>query len=96
LLAGTLDSASPDTSAAYLFPVFAAAFLGSTAITPGRFNPWGTFIAVFFLITGITGLELMGYVGWVPQVFYGASLVVAVALSRIIVRSEDASSPVGY
>jgi ribose transport system permease protein len=96
MLAGTLASASPDTSAAYLFPAFAAAFLGSTAVTPGRFNPWGTFIAVFFLITGITGLELMGYVGWVPQVFYGASLIVAVAISKIIVRSEDPSSSTGY
>jgi ribose transport system permease protein len=89
LLAGMLGSASPDASSSFLFPAFAAAFLGSTAVTPGRFNPWGVFIAVYFLVTGITGLQLLGYVGWVPQVFYGVSLVVAVAISKLIVRSED-------
>jgi ribose transport system permease protein len=92
LLAGLLDSSSPDASASFLFPAFAAAFLGSTAITPGRFNPWGTFIAVYFLVTGITGLQLLGYVGWVPQVFYGASLVAAVGLSKLIARSDELAS----
>lgn len=92
LMAGMIGSSSPDASASFLFPAFAAAFLGSTAIHPGRFNPWGTFIAVYFLVTGITGLELMGFVGWVQQVFYGASLIVAVALSRLIIRSDEAVS----
>jgi ribose transport system permease protein len=86
VLVGTLASSSPSDSAAYLLPAFAAVFLGATAITPGRFNPWGTFIAVFFLITGITGLELYGLSGWVENVFYGASLVLAVALSRLAAR----------
>ncbi len=63
ILVGTLASSSPSDSAAFLLPAFAAVFLGATAITPGRFNPWGTFIAVFFLITGITGLELFGLSG---------------------------------
>jgi ribose transport system permease protein len=86
ILVGTLGSSSPSDSAAYLLPAFAAVFLGATAVTPGRFNPWGTFIAVFFLITGITGLELFGLAGWVENVFYGASLVLAVALSRLAAR----------
>jgi ribose transport system permease protein len=86
VLVGTLASSSPSDSNAYLLPAFAAVFLGATAITPGRFNPWGTFIAVFFLITGITGLELFGLAGWVENVFYGASLVLAVALSRLAAR----------
>ncbi|MHB8537534.1 MAG: ABC transporter permease [Candidatus Dormibacteria bacterium] len=86
VLVGTLASSSPSDSAAFLLPAFAAVFLGATAITPGRFNPWGTFIAVFFLITGITGLELFGLSGWVEDVFYGASLVLAVALSRLAAR----------
>ena len=55
----------------FLLPGFAAAFLGSTTITPGRFNPWGTFIAVYFLVTGITGLAIMGVQTWVQSVFYG-------------------------
>ncbi|MGD9985468.1 ABC transporter permease [Pseudonocardia sp.] len=82
-LAGQLGSSSPTVAQDYLLPAFAAVFLGATTITPGRFNPWGTFIAVYFLITGITGLQMMGLVDWVSQVFYGASLAVAVTLSRI-------------
>jgi ribose transport system permease protein len=86
VLAGALGSSSPNVAASYLLPAFAAVFLGATCVTPGRFNPWGTFIGVYFLITGITGLELMGLVGWIEQVFYGGALVIAVALSRIIGR----------
>jgi ribose transport system permease protein len=84
VLAGALGSSSPSVGGSYLLPAFAAVFLGATAVTPGRFNPWGTFIGVYFLITGITGLELMGFVGWIEQVFYGGSLVIAVALSKIV------------
>ena len=90
VLAGTLDASSPSISVAYLLPAFAAVFLGATAITPGRFNPWGTFIAVYFLITGITGLEYFGLSGWIENVFYGASLVLAVALSRLAARQREA------
>lgn len=84
--AGTIGAADPGGGASYLLPAFAGAFLGQTAIKPGRFNAWGTFVAVYFLVTGITGLELLGYVGWVQDVFYGGSLVVAVALGRIAAR----------
>jgi len=88
ILAGTLGGAEPTVGPTYLLPAFAAAFLGSTAITPGRFNPWGSFVAVYFLITGITGLELLGLVGWIEQFFYGASLIIAVAFSRIVGRQR--------
>ncbi len=43
-----------------LLPAFAAAFLGATTILPGRFNPWGVIVAVYFLATGITGLTMLG------------------------------------
>lgn len=86
ILAGWLSASDPNIGASYLLPAFAAAFLGATAITPGRFNPWGTFIAVYFLVTGITGLQLVGIVGWVEQVFYGGSLVAAVAFSHLAGR----------
>ena len=83
IFAGTLGASDPNISTPFLLPAFAAAFLGSTAVTPGRFNPLGTFIAVYFLITGITGLELQGLSGWVENVFYGGSLILAVALSQL-------------
>ncbi len=82
LMVGLQGSADPNVGSTFLLPAFAGAFLGATAITPGRFNPWGTFIAVYFLTTGITGLEIMGLSGWINQVFYGGSLIIAVALSR--------------
>jgi ribose transport system permease protein len=86
LLAGSLGGSDPNVAPGYLLPAFAGAFLGSTAIHPGRFNPWGAFIAVYFLVTGITGLQLMGLSGWIEQVFYGGSLVLAVTLSRLAAR----------
>jgi ribose transport system permease protein len=86
VLAGVIGGSGPSIAAGYLLPAFAAVFLGAATIVPGRFNPWGTFTAVYFLITGITGLELLGYTGWVENVFYGASLVLAVALSRLAAR----------
>lgn len=86
LLGGTLSASDPNVSASYLLPAFAAVFLGATCIKPGRFNEWGCFIAVYFLITGITGLELLGISGWIEQVYYGASLILAVSLSTVASR----------
>lgn len=83
ILAGWLGASDPNVGTSFLLPAFTAAFLGATTITPGRFNPWGTFMAVYFLITGITGLQVVGLVGWIEQVFYGGSLVVAVTFSHL-------------
>lgn len=84
LFAGLLGSTDPSVGPTFLLPAFAAAFLGATAVTPGRFNPWGAFIAVYFLETGVTGLQVLGQSGWVVQTFYGGSLVAAVVLSRVL------------
>ena len=70
----------------YFLPAFASVFLGTIAIVPGRFNPLGMFVAVYFLITGIFGLQLLGYQGWVTDVFYGGVLVAAVAASTLVQR----------
>lgn len=83
LYAGTSGGADPSSGSTLLLPAFAAAFLGATSIMPGRFNPWGTAIAVYFLVTGITGLQLMGVQSYVQQLFYGGALLVAVALSQL-------------
>jgi ribose transport system permease protein len=84
LYAGTTGAADPTSGAAFLLPAFAAAFLGATSIFPGRFNPVGSFIAVYFLVTGITGLTLLGAQSWVQNVFYGGALVIAVTLSQMV------------
>jgi ribose transport system permease protein len=84
----TLGGADPTSGASFLLPAFAACFLGSTAFRIGRFNPWGTFVAVYFLITGITGLQLLGAQNYVQQLFYGGALVLAVVLSRLVRRRQ--------
>ncbi len=56
---------------------------GTAVVQPGKFNPIGTLITIYFLITGIVGLQLLGYSGWVSNVFYGAALVVAITVSTI-------------
>jgi ribose transport system permease protein len=70
----------------YFLPTFASVFLGTVAVVPGRFNPVGMFIAAYFLVTGIFGLQLLGYQGWVTDVFYGCVLVAAVGASAWVRR----------
>ncbi|HTX09637.1 MAG TPA: ABC transporter permease [Solirubrobacteraceae bacterium] len=90
-LGGLLASAGiggfdPNSSQTYLLPAFATVSLGTAVIQPGRFNPIGTFVAIYFLATGILGLELLGAAGWVSDVFYGGSLVVAVTVATVLRR----------
>jgi ribose transport system permease protein len=101
--AGNNGSADPTANVSMLLPAFAAVYLGATTITPGRFNPWGTTASVYFLVTGITGLELLGAGTFVQELFYGGALVVAVALSilarrrrvRSATRAADAAAIAG-
>jgi ribose transport system permease protein len=93
LYAGTSGSAEPAGGTELLLPAYAAAFLGATTITPGRFNPFGSFIAVYFLVTGITGLQLLGAQNYVQQIFYGAALLIAVTVSILVKRSPRAKTP---
>lgn len=65
-----------------------AAFLGATAIKPGRFNVPGTLIAIFFLAFSVTGLSLAGVANWVNDVFSGAALFIAVLVSTILGRQR--------
>lgn len=83
LIAGTTGSADPSSFTSLLLPAFAAAFLGATTVVPGRFTPAGVAIAVYFLVTGITGLELLGAQTYVQDVFYGAALIISVALAQV-------------
>jgi ribose transport system permease protein len=83
VLTGTLGSSDPTVGTTFLLPAFAGAFLGATTIKPGRFNAWGTVIALYFLVTGITGLNLLGITGWIEQVFYGTALIVSVSIGKL-------------
>lgn len=90
LYAGVLGSADPYSGLNFLLPAFAAAFLGATTILPGRFNPWGAIVAVYFLATGITGLTMLGIPLWVTNVFNGGALILAVTISQLT-RGREAS-----
>ena len=84
LYTGTTGSANPSSGTMLLLPAFAAAFLGATCIKPGRFNAWGSVIAVYFLVTGINGLSVLGFRTFVQDLFYGGALIVAVMVSQLI------------
>lgn len=84
LYTGTTGSANPTSGTTLLLPAFAAAFLGATCIRPGRFNAWGSVIAVYFLVTGINGLSVLGFRTFVHDLFYGGALVVAVMVSQLV------------
>jgi ribose transport system permease protein len=84
IVTATLGGYDPNASTTYLLPAFAAVFLGTAAIQPGKFNPIGTLIGVYFLQTGIVGLQLEGLTGWISSVFYGGTLVLAVAITTLI------------
>jgi ribose transport system permease protein len=92
LYTGVTGGADPSSGPTFLLPAYAAAFLGATAIVPGRFNPWGSVVAVYFLVTGITGLTILGAQSWVQDVFYGTALVLAVALSTYSRRRSGAAA----
>lgn len=83
IYSGTTGGADPTSGTSFLLPAFAAAFLGATSVMPGRFNPWGALLAVYFLVTGITGLQILGAQSFVQQLFYGGALLCAVALSQL-------------
>lgn len=67
--------------ASLLLPAYAAAFLGSTQLKPGRFNVWGTVLAVYVLAVGVKGLSLVTSVQWLNAMFNGVALLVAVAFA---------------
>ena len=77
----SLNGPSLTFGAGLLLPAYAAAFLGSTQIKPGRFNVWGAVIAVYVLATGVRGLSLVTSVQWLNDMFNGIALIAAVAFA---------------
>lgn len=84
-----LGGFDPSSSVSYLLPTVSAVFLGTAVIAPGKFNPIGTVVAVYFLATGILGIEELGASGWISDVFYGTALIVAVSLSTLVRRRRS-------
>jgi ribose transport system permease protein len=83
VLASTIQSGSPTAGTPYLLPAFAAAFLGATQLKHGRFNAWGTIIAVLLLGTGTTGLALANAPQWAANMFVGVVLIASLAVTGL-------------
>lgn len=89
LYVGTTGSANPTSGFTLLLPAFAAVFLGSTSIYPGKFNAVGALVGAYFLATGINGLAIQGFGVFTQNYFYGGALIVAVALSVLARRGSS-------
>lgn len=89
VLYASLSGPSLTYGAGLLLPAFAAVFLGSTQITPGRFNVWGTVLAIYVLATGVKGLQLVTSVQWLDPMFSGVALIAAVGVAVARQNSGD-------
>src|SRR4029453_14036581 len=77
-----LGASSFGAGGPYLLPAFAAAFLGSTQVRPGRFNVGGTLVALYLMAIGVKGLQLQyPSLPWIKDLFEGVALIIAVALA---------------
>jgi ribose transport system permease protein len=82
LISSRIAAGDPTTGPSYLLPAFSAAFLGSTQFRGGRFNVWGTVVAVYVLAAGVKGLQLAGAPVWIPDLFNGVALLIAVGMAK--------------
>ena len=91
VFASAVGSGSPTAGTPYLLTAYAAAFVGATQLQPGRFNAWGTVIAVLLLGTGTAGLGLASAAQWSSSLFTGTVLIAALVITggRIRVRSRS-------
>lgn len=92
VLYASLSGPSLTFGSTLLLPAFAAVFLGSTQLRPGKFNVIGTVLAVYVLATGIQGLEYVTGVQWLSDMFNGVALIVAVGFAVWRQRAAAASS----
>jgi len=88
VLTSRIGAGSPGIGPPYLLIGFAAAFLGATQLKNGRFNAWGTVIAVLLLGTGTQGLALAAAPVWASSVFTGVTLIAALAVTGVQRRSR--------
>lgn len=82
LVSSQLATGDPTVGPPYLLPAFAAVFLGSTQFRGGRPNVWGTVLATYVLATGVKGLQLAGAPTWIPDLFDGVALLLAVGMAK--------------
>jgi ribose transport system permease protein len=87
MLASSLSSGDPTAGTPYLLPAFATLFVGATVFKQGRFNAWGTIVAVLMLGTGTVGLGLVAAPLWAADMFTGVVLIAALS-ANVFQRSS--------
>jgi ribose transport system permease protein len=80
--------ADPHVGESFTLPALAAAFLSAAAIKPGRYNVGGTLVAIFFLATLNSGLNLAGAATYVSSYVNGAALIIGVGLAANLSRKR--------
>jgi len=83
LITSQNDSQSPNSGTPFFLPAFAAVFLGSAVLRPGRFNVLGTLVGAFFLEVISVGLTELSLSTSVILLVQGVILAAAVLLSRL-------------
>jgi ribose transport system permease protein len=66
-----------------LFPALTAVLLSTVVLDIGRPSVVGVVVGVLFVAVSISGLTLAGAPVWISQVFNGAALLLAVAISSL-------------
>lgn len=82
LATSTFQTGDPNLGGPYLLDAYAAAFLGSTQFG-GRFNAWGTLLAVLMISTGLQGITLVASATWPQDMFRGVVLLLALGSSNL-------------
>jgi ribose transport system permease protein len=83
---GVAGAANPNVGQNFTLPAIAAVFLSVAAISPGRFNVWGTCVAIVFLAVLNSGLTLAGASSYVNNLANGTALIVGVATAALLRR----------
>jgi ribose transport system permease protein len=81
--------AAPEVGDNFTLPALAAAFLSAAAIRPGRYNVPGTLVAIFFLATLNSGLNLAGAPLYISNYVNGGALIIGVALAAYLGRKRS-------
>jgi len=84
IVTGQTNGVNVTVMAPYLLPAFAAAFLGTAAITPGRFNAVGSLIGILILGLAQVGLNEGGVPNWVAYVFNGGLLIISLGVFTFV------------
>jgi ribose transport system permease protein len=93
LLLARQGSATSDNGMSMLFPALTAVLLSTVALDIGRPSVVGVVVGVLFVAVSVSGLTLAGAPVWISQVFNGAALLVAVAISSLGRKLADRAGP---